>query len=144
MMRQRGALGLLAATISLAGCSMSTLWWVQRGLRDAGFTKPEARCVARGVRGNLSDEQLWTVRRAVAGLSPPSDGREVEGLLARVEPELALEVHHVLAHYVAQCRAGGADGWADWPAEPSDKGDTGKRIGLPIRPTINEGRSVFG
>jgi hypothetical protein len=97
----------ILAVAALAGCSMSTPWWIQRGLRDSGFTRAQARCVTRGVSDNLSGEQLWSLREAVIGLPRPVDGVEVSALVARLQPTLAPEVHHVVAHYVGHCRAGG-------------------------------------
>lgn len=97
----------LALAASLSGCSMSTQWFIQKSLRDPGFSRAEARCAVDGVVGRLNGDQLWSIRAPLIGyvmLDEPPERMDADRLLAWLEPRIEPEVHRVLAHYAASCR----------------------------------------
>lgn len=100
---------VLALAASLAGCSMSTQWFIQKSLRNAGFSRAEARCAVDGVMSRLNGDQRWSIRGPLVSylmLDEPAERMDADRLLAWLEPQLKPEVHHVLAHYATACRHG--------------------------------------
>lgn len=107
--RLASLLTALALAASLSGCSMSAQWFIQKSLRDAGFSRAEARCAVEGVASRLDRDQLGSVRAPLIGyvmLDEPAERMDVDRLLAWLEPRLEPDVHRVLAHYARQCRQG--------------------------------------
>jgi len=97
----------LVAAAALSGCSMSAQWFIQKSLRDAGFSRAEARCAVEGVASRLNRDQLASVRSPLIGyvmLDEPAERMDVERLLDWLRPRIEPEVHRVLAHYAAACR----------------------------------------
>lgn len=97
---------LLAAVLS--GCSPHTQYFVRQSLREAGFTRAEARCAADGVAAQLAPDQLATLRHPLSGylmLDQPPERMDIARLLDWLEPQVPAEVHHVVAHYASACRA---------------------------------------
>lgn len=98
------------AAALLAGCSMSTQWFIQKSLRDAGFSRAEAGCAVDGIAGQLGRDQLWSLRGPLVGyvmLDDPATSMDIDQLLAWLRSKVSPEVHHVLSHYAARCRTPG-------------------------------------
>ena len=95
--------GLLLAFL-IAGCSMSTEWWIRHNLRRAGFGPGEARCATQGIMTHLSGEQLYSIRNALLVGERTPRFAHVEALLGFLQARVSPEIHSVLAHYAALCR----------------------------------------
>jgi len=96
------------AVASLSGCSMSTQWFVQKSLRDAGFSRAEARCAVDGVTGQLSPDQLSSLRLPLINylmLHEPPGTMNADQLLEWLGGQVTPEVHQVLSRQAARCRA---------------------------------------
>jgi hypothetical protein len=91
----------------LAACSMSTEYLVRKNLLAAGFSPAEARCAVDGVSAHLSNDQLWALRGPVMDFvfEKREERMDIDQWLGWIAPQVAPEVHHVLAHYAAHCRA---------------------------------------
>jgi hypothetical protein len=92
---------------------MSTEYFVSQSLRHAGFTRPETKCVVAGVAGQLSGDQLGTLRQPLIRyvmLDRPPEPMPIAELLDWLEPQVPAEVHRVVAHHASACRPGVAAG----------------------------------
>ena len=82
---------------------MSAEWWVKKSLQQAGYSRSQAQCAAKGVAGSLSPEQLSRLRSAIAlGRRPERiDGAEV--FIASLEGQVDDRTRDVLSHYARNC-----------------------------------------
>jgi hypothetical protein len=98
----------LAALTLVAGCSMSTQWFIQKSLLDAGFSRNEARCAVDGVASQLSQDQLWSLRAPLIRyimLDNPPMPMDIGRFLAWLSSQVTPEVHQMVTHYATRCRA---------------------------------------
>jgi hypothetical protein len=89
---------------------MSTEYFVNKSLREAGFTRAEARCAVDGVSGQLTSDQLWELRSPLIGyvmLDDPPERMDVDQFLSWLRKQVSPEIHHVVAHYATHCRSPG-------------------------------------
>ena len=103
----RIVLWLAMAALLLAGCSMSTEYFINQSLRDAGFSRSESRCAVDGVAAHLTQDQLWSLRGPLVGyimLDNPPEPLNVDDFLAWLGKQVSPEIHHVVAHYATHCR----------------------------------------
>ena len=99
--------GAALAIAMLSSCWMSIEYFVQKSLRDAGYSRPEAGCVVEGVTGHVSRDQLWVLPAPLLRyvmLDDPATPMSADQLLEWLRSRVSPEVHHVVAHYAAQCR----------------------------------------
>ena len=99
---------VLAIGSAAAACQMTSEWWIQKSLQRAGYSKAEARCASRGVISQLTEEQLYSIRRELSGAERPDRFDNAMQLLGWLQPRLDPNVHAVLVHYAQQCRAAAA------------------------------------
>ncbi len=88
---------------------MSTEYFINQSLKQAGFSRAEARCAVDGVASQLSSDQLWALREPLVGyvmLDEPPARMNVDQLLAWLPSQVSPEIHHVISHYATHCRAG--------------------------------------
>ena len=104
MSRRAVRYGLIALAGGLAGCTMSTEWWVKKSLQRAGYSGAAAQCVATGVGGSLTPDQLFELRSAITVPSRPPDFAGAEAFVEWLDGRVDERTRQVLLHYASTCR----------------------------------------
>ncbi|HVM21760.1 MAG TPA: hypothetical protein VM308_00470 [Sphingomicrobium sp.] len=97
------AASLALAAALLAGCTMSAEWWVRTSLERSGYGKAAAHCVASGVAGALTAEQLGDLRIAISAGDRPEHFAGAEHFVSWLGGRVDARTHDVIAHYARHC-----------------------------------------